>query len=231
LARLSDLVVNAGRIVWKSRTAPTPANVLARGTQQVSEEISVRIKLVTFGVALVLLLAACGSDSNDTSSTSGDNGNSSRTTEADESAADSNAVVKTADTDLGEVWVTKDGMTVYGFTADMNGTSSCTDACAQNWPPVAVDSSTLPSGLDDAIFTVITRPDGTYQLAAKNQPLYTFAMDESPGDTKGQGVINSWWVVKPDGSLDMTATAASGSGSSGGATTTTADDNGGGYGY
>jgi predicted lipoprotein with Yx(FWY)xxD motif len=199
-----------------------PANVLARGTQRVSEEISVRIKLATFGVALVLLLAACGSDSNDNSSTSGDNGNSSRTTEMDESAADSDAIVKTADTDLGEVWVTKDGMTVYGFTADMNGTSSCTDACAQNWPPVAVDGSTLPAGLDDAIFSVITRPDGSYQLAAKNQPLYTFAMDEAPGDTNGQGVINAWWVVKPDGSLDMTATAQGGG--SGGSATTAGDD-------
>jgi predicted lipoprotein with Yx(FWY)xxD motif len=189
-------------------------------THLVSEEISVRIKLATFGVALVLLLAACGSDSNDNSSTSGDNG-SSETTEAS-NAEDSNAVVKSADTDLGEVLVTSDGMTVYGFTADMNGTSSCTDACAQNWPPVAVDGSTLPSGLDDAIFSVITRPDGSYQLAAKNQPLYTFAMDEAPGDTNGQGVINAWWVVKPDGSLDMTATAQGGG--SGGSATTAGDD-------
>jgi predicted lipoprotein with Yx(FWY)xxD motif len=189
--------------------------------------MSVRIKLATFGVALVLLLAACGSDSNDNSSTSGDNGNSA-TTEASQSEADSNAIVKTADTDLGEVWVTKDGMTVYGFTADMNGTSVCTDACAQNWPPVAVDSSTLPAGLDDAIFTVITRPDGSYQLAAKNQPLYTFAMDEAPGDTNGQGVINAWWVVKPDGSMDMTMPGAAGAGSSGGSATTASDSP---YGY
>jgi predicted lipoprotein with Yx(FWY)xxD motif len=189
-------------------------------THLVSEEISVRIKLATFGVALVLLLAACGSDSNDNSSTSGDNG-SSETTEAS-NAEDSNAVVKSADTDLGEVLVTSDGMTVYGFTADMNGTSSCTDACAQNWPPVTVDSSSLPAGLDDAIFSVITRPDGSYQVAAKNQPLYTFAMDEAPGDTNGQGVINAWWVVKPDGSLDMTATAQGGG--SGGSATTAGDD-------
>ncbi len=194
-----------------------------------------RIKLATFGVALVLLLAACGSDSNDNSSTSGDN--SSQTTEASNSSGSSAAIVKTGDTDLGQVLVNKDGMTVYGFTADMNGTSSCVDACAQNWPPVAVDSASLPSGMDDAIFTVITRPDGTFQLAAKNQPLYTFAMDEAAGDTNGQGVINAWWVVKPDGSLDKTMPGAAGagstattSGSSSGGSATTARS-GGGYGY
>jgi predicted lipoprotein with Yx(FWY)xxD motif len=227
-------VVNGRRFVWKSRTAPTPPDVLPREHIGFPRRFSVRIKLATFGVALVLLLAACGSDSNDNSSTSGDN--SSQTTEASNSSGSSAAIVKTGDTDLGQVLVTKDGMTVYGFTADMNGTSSCVDACAQNWPPVAVDSASLPSGMDDAIFTVITRPDGTYQLAAKNQPLYTFAMDEAAGDTNGQGVINAWWVVKPDGSLDKTMPGAAGAGStattsasSGGSATTARS--GGGYGY
>jgi hypothetical protein len=50
-------------------------------------------------------------------------------------------------------------------------------------------------------------------------------MDEAPGDTNGQGVINAWWVVKADGSLDKTMPAASGG------TTATTEDSGGGTGY
>ena len=32
-----------------------------------------------------------------------------------------------------------------------------------------------------------------------DQPLYTYAPDEAPGDTNGQGVGGIWWVFAPDG--------------------------------
>jgi predicted lipoprotein with Yx(FWY)xxD motif len=31
------------------------------------------------------------------------------------------------------------------------------------------------------------------------QPLYTYSGDAGPGETKGQGVGGSWWVVGLDG--------------------------------
>jgi predicted lipoprotein with Yx(FWY)xxD motif len=36
-------------------------------------------------------------------------------------------------------------------------------------------------------------------------PLYSFAGDAKPRDTKGQSRSKVWWVVAPDGSLIKTA--------------------------
>jgi len=156
--------------------------------------------------ALVIAAAACGGD--DDSSTSANGGQSDQTTATTE-AASANAVVKTSESDLGDILTTKDGMTVYGFKNDMNGTSSCVDGCATAWPPVAVDSNQLPAGLDADVFAVITRPDGTFQLKAGDWPLYTFMGDSSAGQTNGQGTGGVWFVVKPDGSLNQGDAASS----------------------
>jgi len=156
--------------------------------------------------ALVIAAAACGGD-DDSSQTSANGGQSAQTTTTTE-AASANAVVKTADSDLGEILTTKDGMTLYGFKNDMNGESSCVDGCAALWPPVMVDSNQLPAGLDADVFAVITRPDGTFQLKAGDWPLYTFMGDSSAGQTNGQGTMDIWFVVKPDGSLNEGAATA-----------------------
>ena len=167
-----------------------------------------RTKIVTcmLAGALVIAAAACGGD--DDSSTSANGAQSDQTT-ATTAAASANAVVKTADSDLGQILTTKDGKTVYGFKMDTNGMSSCVDGCAAAWPPVMVDSTTLPAGLDADVFAVITRPDGTFQLKAGDWPLYTFMGDMSAGQTNGQGTSGAWFVVKPDGSLNEGDAAAS----------------------
>lgn len=111
--------------------------------------------------------------------------------------------VTTAETDLGEVLVTDDGMTVYGFTQDeQGGPSACTGDCLEAWPPVLVDGDAVPPGLDPDVFGVLDRADGEgVQLTANGWPLYLYAADEAPGDTTGQGVGDVWWVVAPDGEL------------------------------
>jgi predicted lipoprotein with Yx(FWY)xxD motif len=111
-------------------------------------------------------------------------------------AADSApAPITIASTDLGDVMVTSDGITVYAFTKDENGTPTCEGGCAEAWPPVIVDSAELPAGLDANIFSVVERPDGTQQLKAGKWPLYTFAGDEAPGDVNGQGSGEVWFVL------------------------------------
>ena len=184
-----------------------------------------RIKLVTCTIAAVLLLAACGSSSNKSSTAS--NSKSTTTAAASSSGSGSSsgsaaAVVKTSDSGLGKILTTSNGMTVYAFTKDTGGMSACVAACAAAWPPVKVDSMTLPSGLDAATFKVIKRADGTFQLEAGQQPLYTYAADSAAGQTNGQGVGGLWYVVKPDGSLNKTMASA------GGATTTMGSSSGGG---
>lgn len=155
--------------------------------------------------ALVFALGACGDD--DDSASTADQGSA----EAPAQEA-SDAVVAPAETDLGEVLTTADGLTVYGFTNDSGGTSSCEDGCIDAWPPVTVDSADVPEGLDAAVFSVTERSDGTFQLVAGDWPLYTFAGDAAAGDVNGQGQGGVWFVVSPDGELNKDADAGAGSG-------------------
>jgi predicted lipoprotein with Yx(FWY)xxD motif len=113
----------------------------------------------------------------------------------------STALVTTAETSLGDALVDDGGLTLYGFTNDDGGTPTCNDACADAWPPVVVDGETLPDGLDPAVFSVVERNDGTFQLKAGKWPLYRFAGDATSGDVNGQGSGDVWFVTAPDGSL------------------------------
>jgi predicted lipoprotein with Yx(FWY)xxD motif len=111
------------------------------------------------------------------------------------------AVTVATSPNLGKLLVNDKGLTLYGFTKDGAGTSTCEKACAQAWPPALVPSNELPAGLDAKVFSVIKRADGTNQLKAGKWPLYTFSGDAAPGDTNGQGSGGSWFVVTPEGTL------------------------------
>jgi predicted lipoprotein with Yx(FWY)xxD motif len=114
------------------------------------------------------------------------------------------ATVMTGNTPLGGVLVDSNGRTLYGFTKDVNGMSTCDGACASAWPPLTINGSTLPAGLDATIFSVITRADGSHQLKAGKWPLYRFSGDAAAGDVNGQGSGGSWFAVNPTGALHKT---------------------------
>jgi predicted lipoprotein with Yx(FWY)xxD motif len=113
--------------------------------------------------------------------------------------------VKRASTSLGDVLVGPEGMTLYAFTNDADGASSCSGRCAEAWPPLLVgpDWDTGPE-LDVGIFATTTRPDGSEQLVAGKWPLYYYAGDAVPGDVTGQGSGDVWFVVDPTGTLIKT---------------------------
>ncbi len=104
-------------------------------------------------------------------------------------------------TALGRVLVDANGLTLYGRTPEANGMPTCVDACATAWPPVTVAGSSLPAGLDAKVFSVVARPDGSYQLKAGKWPLYRYAGDAKAGDTNGQGSGGVWFAVTPTGAL------------------------------
>lgn len=101
---------------------------------------------------------------------------------------------------LGEYLVASNNMTLYLFTKDSTGTSTCYDACAVNWPPyspVATGAVTVGQGVSAADISAISRADGSVQMTYKGMPLYFYVNDMKVGDTIGQNVGGVWFVVKP----------------------------------
>ena len=112
--------------------------------------------------------------------------------------------------DYGDVLVDHEGMTLYRFDADTKGAgaSACSGGCLDAWPPLTVDGEPTDDGAVSAPLTTFERPDGSTQVAADGWPLYYFASDEAPGDAKGQGLQDVWWLVAPDGSKVTGATSS-----------------------
>jgi len=120
---------------------------------------------------------------------------------SDETAMSPVVVLATASTtDLGTFLTDTRGMTLYMYTKDSVGTTTCYGQCAVMWPPYMVeDSSVSLSGGTEATGTVstITRLDGGSQVTYGGLPLYYWYKDVKAGDTLGQNVGKVWFVVKP----------------------------------
>ena len=86
------------------------------------------------------------------------------------------------------------GMTLYTWDKDKEANkSACEGNCIMNWPALAAGGTDKDMG----DWKVITRSDGSKQLAYKGKPLYYFAMDKAPGDQVGEGKGMVWHVAKP----------------------------------
>jgi predicted lipoprotein with Yx(FWY)xxD motif len=111
------------------------------------------------------------------------------------------AIAKAAESPLGTIVVDAGGLTLYAFTNDKEGMSSCDAGCAQAWPPVIVSGDLAVDGLDQSLFSTVDRADGSKQLKMGKWPLYHFAGDAGPGEANGQGSGGSWFVIGTDGKL------------------------------
>jgi len=86
-----------------------------------------------------------------------------------------------------------DGLSLYTFTDDNFGLSTCNLGCVEERPPLFADRGARVSGG----FTVITRENGAGQWAYNGEPLYFFVGDETPGDTTGDGSDGVWFLARP----------------------------------
>lgn len=115
--------------------------------------------------------------------------------------------LRTTSTAVGMVVSDGNGMTLYLFTKDTQGTTSsaCTGQCLATWPP-AIAGAELPkvTGVTGKVATIDTA-DGRRQLTLSGWPLYYFANDSAPGAVLGQGVGNVWYVLDPAGNPVKTA--------------------------
>lgn len=114
-----------------------------------------------------------------------------------EAGADPTVFVR-QDPAFGPFLTDPNGRTLYLFSKDTTpGESTCYDKCAENWPIfTATEPLSLPGTVDGEL-SLITRTDGTTQVAYNGMPLYYFIGDANPGDTNGQAVGDVWWLVAP----------------------------------
>jgi predicted lipoprotein with Yx(FWY)xxD motif len=91
------------------------------------------------------------------------------------------------------------GKTLYYFTKDTPGTSTCIGTCLATWPAFSTNPVTAPSVLKSSDFSALIRADGREQTAYMGRPLYYYADDAKPGDVKGQGFGNTWYVANISG--------------------------------
>src|ERR1051326_6085842 len=93
---------------------------------------------------------------------------------------------------LGTIVTDKDGFTLYRFDKDSTSPpmSNCNGSCTAVWPPELVAQGNTPTlkGIDKALVGTVTRSDGKTQITLNGWPLYRYAPDSKPGDTKGQGL-------------------------------------------
>jgi predicted lipoprotein with Yx(FWY)xxD motif len=178
-----------------------------------SEATTQMIQITRFRLAgalpLILLLAACSTGGGATSAPSAAVPSAAPSTAASPSAAasPSDGASPSEAAEGGEYPLTvasghlagKDGMSLYIFKKDTkdSGKSVCNGDCATNWPPYEADEvdEVEAEGASGAL-TIVTRDDGSKQLAYNGWPLYYFAGDKAAGDTNGATIPN-WELAKP----------------------------------
>lgn len=109
---------------------------------------------------------------------------------------------------LGVILVDDSGRTLYRFSTDGVGKTTCTGECATIWPPLTLpagsDHTAASGGISASALGTIVRPDGTRQVTFEGMPLYRYAGDTKAGETNGQGVDGTWFVVSATASSTTT---------------------------
>jgi len=140
-----------------------------------------------------LAVAGCGGGGDQATAASG-----SSTT-----AASSGTIGVSDNGDLGKILVDAQGRTVYLFQKDTGPTSTCSGACAADWPPITTTGKpTAGSGVTGSMLATTKRSDGTTQVVYNGHPLYRYIGDQNAGDTNGQNVNAfgaEWYALSPAG--------------------------------
>src|SRR5215471_7617460 len=123
---------------------------------------------------------------------------------------------------VGTVLVDRSGKTLYSPQQEAHGTIMCTGGCLSFWFPVpAAAGATVhaPAGVTGALGT-IHRPGGLTQLTYNGKPLYTFRLDQVPGQAHGNNFTDhfgaasfTWHAVTTSGAPAGTGQPGNASGS------------------
>jgi predicted lipoprotein with Yx(FWY)xxD motif len=111
---------------------------------------------------------------------------------------------------LGTVLVNSAGRTLYMFAPDKQTKVTCLHSCAAVWPPVKLPKGAKPVAegkAKPALLGSDPNPAGGRVVTYNHWPLYTYVVDTSPGQAKGQALnLNGglWYVLSPTGKVIRT---------------------------
>ena len=115
----------------------------------------------------------------------------------------SEPTVQLADSEeYGQHLVGPEGFSLYLYTEDEQGgeSSACGESCERNWPPLVVEGEPLAGeGVDADLLGALEREDGSTQVTYNGWPLYTYARDTEPGQIRGAGLGNVFFLVSAEG--------------------------------
>jgi predicted lipoprotein with Yx(FWY)xxD motif len=201
---------------------------------------------------LVLLLAACGSNTGSSMNAGSAYGGSSMSASPTASSmmgggstngmGTTTATLTMKTTKIGKVLTDSKGDTLYVYSKDMRGAAStCTMTCAKEWPAVKGKPEAAMGVKFAGSLGSVKNMDGTVQATYDGYPLYTYAGDMAPGETAGNGAGGVWHVitgsllVKSSGGMMASPTPKStmgmGSGSGSGGMSSGSGSGSGGMGY
>jgi predicted lipoprotein with Yx(FWY)xxD motif len=168
-------------------------------------------------VLIVVLVAACGSNTGSNTSGSGTASTAGGTTPTTSSsnggggrygggggttptANTSGSVIKTATVTVSgtseSILTNAQGLTLYFRTSDAPPSTVCIGGCASAWPPLVMSGSSAPTSAASlpGKLTIVTDANGN-QVEYNGHPLYTYSGDTASGQTTGEGVGGVWHVV------------------------------------
>nr|WP_288811048.1 hypothetical protein [uncultured Sphingobacterium sp.] len=104
----------------------------------------------------------------------------------------------TANSQFGSILTDENGKTLYFFSNDTKGSSTCSGNCLATWPVYYSSEASTDVKIDKSLLGEIIREDGSKQSTFKGWPLYYYAGDSESGQAKGDAVNKIWYVAKPD---------------------------------
>jgi predicted lipoprotein with Yx(FWY)xxD motif len=154
-------------------------------------------------VAAAGLIAACGSAGTGGGSGAGGTGAAQGT------AASRGTVISARKLPgVGTVLVDRSGRTLYSPQQEASGKIECTGSCLSFWFPVRATAGTplrATSGVT-GVLGMVHRPGGMTQLTYDGRPLYTFRLDQAPGQVHGNnftdhfaGTTFTWHALNTSG--------------------------------
>jgi predicted lipoprotein with Yx(FWY)xxD motif len=87
--------------------------------------------------------------------------------------------------------------TLYYFDNDSSSTSACTGACAQTWPPLTTNASSVPAPAGATGTMSVVQDGNGNQVEYNGHPLYTYSGDTGPRQSNGNGIEGKWHVATP----------------------------------